>query len=716
MPIEVLLSDPDVAHNFRLDKLERKSGFHLMRGLAAQLDPVTGTDTFKASKIPDDLHIDKVSAASKVFIDFASGEDPRVQIGPDGESQTHLILPTDWKWADVLAILHVLDRGSVGRCAVWYGGTKGRMLWSWRWGQNHDDWNAVKATAHEVDGGRIWASIVKFSGIMNLHCGPFKSGAWGRQLQEVHQKLKNGLLSVDSDAFRYVAQKQFELYGEAFWDAPGNSTLANSWDRFCNLRLIVIFMHIVKFARWGSIDDAWNWARRDIWLSRPVFEGLRDERQVGELTGLGTAQYDLEAGSASAPKGGLVDWAARNITDELCLSMDVYSVVSAPVRDRQSRRAVERKTVEKGLQHELKLMQGGFEDTYKAIIGGVAEGSQHLRPWDDDRFKPYNVCKLYHGFMGTLVRELCLRELPELFGPHNKFVFLLAEGETALEWRDQLAKNWVRVLEVEQLASRGDRAAIALLADIPLLSTMWVRLGFYVVCRDRCRHPNHIGEDAMALARSTGHRIYDEKAAEDLHQFVRDLARAKRAKNVGISTCFNAVRTSGVLEARGVDHPQLDASAVAQESFTTQNRTAFGYLNKPKHWDNTHNQILSDSRDWPSPTTSGLLTGQTAWDFLQSAFDKLDLSEDANPTLELSAKWWSGCVPDRVSMCHDDFQFKCFTLHSSKWAFLCVELEEVVDNEGPAFRMSIRPRPGTDLIKSMTIDDPRSWKVWTPSP
>ena len=76
LPMDVLLSDADVAENWRLDKLERKSGFSLMQGLAAQLDGVTGTDTFGLCKIPADVHIRKLGANCNVAIDFDSGDDP----------------------------------------------------------------------------------------------------------------------------------------------------------------------------------------------------------------------------------------------------------------------------------------------------------------------------------------------------------------------------------------------------------------------------------------------------------------------------------------------------------------------------------------------------------------------------------------------------------------------------------------------------------------
>ena len=715
LPIDVLLSDPEVAAGFRLDTLERKAGYALMRGLAAQLDGITGTNTFARSTIPDNVRISCVRSGHTVVVEV--GADPYI-IDPDGNIV--LILPADFRWSDLLAVLHVLDRGSVGRCAVWHGGTKGRLLWMWKWGPNHDDWNAVKGSAKSVAGGRIWAAIVKLSGIVNIHVGPFKSGAWGRQLREVHKKLVGGLLSPESDKFAFVAQKQFELDGFALMRGlERGEWVDNYWQRFVDMRFVKVFMYIIKFARWGSIDDAWGWIRPEIWLLQPCYEALRDERKVGEgadlNTGLGTAQYDTEAhDDAANPKGGLIERASRNITDEVCLCMDIYSVVAGPVRTRQAKRAKERKSVEKGLEHELDLLSGLWENMYKEIVGGLASGSQHLQPWDDDRFKPMDVASLYFAFMTCLVKELSLRELPELFGPLNRFLGLLGGGELALEYRASLVKMWRRVLKVEELASRGNVHARVLLADIPFLEMQFLRLGMYVCCRDASRHPDKIGEDALLLGASVGRRMFDEKGQEDLHQFVRDLSRSKRDKSVGISTCFAAVRSSGVLEARGVAHPELDASRVAQEAFTTRRKSKYGYPNQPKVWDPRLNSILSSTRDWPSPTTSGLMTGYLAWDFLQACFElDPEHAEDADGP-RLAARWWSGHVPELKALHHEMFDLKVFILHRCRWAFTCVELEAVYDMDGEAFQLGTRPRAHTDLIKTLYIEDPREWTVWTP--
>ena len=471
---------------------------------------------------------------------------------------------------------------------------------------------------------------------------------------------------------------------------------------------------LVKFARWRSITDAWVWHRPGIWLWRPTLVALKEERQQGTIedrTGLGTAQYDTESAAGVAPKGGLLDRAPHNITDELTLCLDVFVVVSELVCERQRQRARSQKTVKKGLAQRLNLMAGDYQLMYMQIINGLETGAAKLRPWEDDRFRPLNVCNLYFGFQTHLLRQLSLRELPELFLPPHCFIAMFDSPELALRLRNTWADKWMRIVEVEARAARGDAAASSLIKAITFLDSTYVRLAFYCICRDRCRHPDEVGEDVYDIGRSTGHRVYDEKAQEDIHGYIRDLSRYKRARNVGVAICFFRMRSCGVLESRGINHPQLDPSAVAKEALTAVKKSEFGFPSKPAVWNRRHNKILAPNRDWQSPTTATLFETYLAWEFLEAAYNRAE--DGAAP--DLHSKWWSACVPVHSAMVHELFDFRCFVLHATQWAFVCVELEEVQD-ETEAWRLSSEVRPGSDLLKNMTIDDPRHWKVWIPEP
>jgi hypothetical protein len=215
IPIEQLWMDSEVSMDWKLDKLERKSSYNLFQGLVAQVDTTLGIDSLASSTIPDSLLIDPASGQQTIVIDFDSGNDPQLEDGLDDAS---CVLPPDWKWTDVLSVIHLLDRGSVGRGTVWFGSTAGRLNWAFAWGQNHDEWNAVRAPAKTIQPGRIWKSVVKFSGIANIPAGPYRSGAWGQQRREIHGKQVQGLLSKDHPEFIESAQKQFELDGRAFCD------------------------------------------------------------------------------------------------------------------------------------------------------------------------------------------------------------------------------------------------------------------------------------------------------------------------------------------------------------------------------------------------------------------------------------------------------------------------------------------------------------------
>ena len=232
--------------NWKLDKLERKSSFNLFQGLVAQVDTTLGIDSLASSTIPDSLLIDPASGQQTIVIDFDSGNDPQLE---DLLGDSTCVLPPEWKWTAVLSVIHLLDRGSVGRGTVRFGSTAGRLNWVFAWGQNHDEWNAVRVPATTIQSGRIWKSVVKFSGIANIPAGPYRSGAWGQQRREIHGKQVQGLLSKDHPEFIESAQKQFELDARAYYD----EWLDDYSPRFCSLRCVHLAPPIIKLARWGSI-------------------------------------------------------------------------------------------------------------------------------------------------------------------------------------------------------------------------------------------------------------------------------------------------------------------------------------------------------------------------------------------------------------------------------------------------------------------------------
>ena len=286
----------------------------------------------------------------------------------------------------------------------------------------------------------------------------------------------------------------------------------------------------------------------------------------------------------SKAKGGLLDKAPGNISDELTLCLGVFESVTRPVLARSSKRSKTRKTQKAGLTFRVAQLQGSWQDMHDDLINLTRGDCRRLLPWDTDRFRPMDVATLYWECLAAVVLELAVRELPELFTPPYSFIGMLNEDpDIALEHRNTLADQWVLVQKVEAMAARGNADASALIDAIACFKINFVRLGYWAIVRDRCRNPLAVGPDSLDVARSCGGRFFDEKGQEYLHGFLRDLGRSKRSKGVGASTCFAAMRDSGVLEARGVTHPRVDASEVAGDAWSCHKTSEFGFPNKPSH-------------------------------------------------------------------------------------------------------------------------------------
>lgn len=312
MPEEVLWRDEEVAELFVQDKLERKSAHSILRALFAQLQGVFGEGIVQRCRIPAHCHIWRLAAGEARVVDDSGVS--RVQKSDGTVSE---VLPPDFRLQDVTTIMSVVDRGTVGRAALWFIGTHGRTAMGWKFGVCHDEWNALKNASKKcvVERSSLWTYLVKFSGIANINHGPYRSGRWGKEKQTTHAKLCNGLITKESARFLHAAEKQALLEGRD----PATS-LELMWQRFGSLPSCVEAGPVLKFARWMSINDTWKFLRGEIWLLKLVLEFLREDLTAQPQQLETTAAWDSvrEAGAPEGKKGiivkapGLAIWSPRN--------------------------------------------------------------------------------------------------------------------------------------------------------------------------------------------------------------------------------------------------------------------------------------------------------------------------------------------------------------------------------------------------------------------
>ena len=148
-PLELLHRDCRVAQAWADDKLVRQASHALLRTWVAQLEQVVPQPVSRCLLPPEVL----VGALQDTDLNIVNVDDGTPYIV---NRRTHEVVPvfpsTFTATEDIMVINHVLDRGSVGLCAMNFCQDKG-LLWTPTWGIFHDMWNSVKTAAKLANGG-----------------------------------------------------------------------------------------------------------------------------------------------------------------------------------------------------------------------------------------------------------------------------------------------------------------------------------------------------------------------------------------------------------------------------------------------------------------------------------------------------------------------------------------------------------------------------------
>ena len=136
-------------------------------------------DWLKRVHVPSELRGILRPAANECVVRMAGG------LGFAIRGTAARIIPDEWNPDSVLPVGNMIDRCAVGLCGIsGMIGMHDNFLFV-AFGQCHDAWNAVRKGCKKVSGGSCWRSIIRLSAIGNLPHGPMRTGAWGRQLQEL---------------------------------------------------------------------------------------------------------------------------------------------------------------------------------------------------------------------------------------------------------------------------------------------------------------------------------------------------------------------------------------------------------------------------------------------------------------------------------------------------------------------------------------------------
>ena len=696
LPFSEIHRDTNVSQWFVENKLERTSAWGCLRALLCQIESLGITNAASRCQLPADVIARPLTSLEERVVD---------EVGDSHVLCAGILtpmFPDGFRVSQMLVVSNVLDRGSSGNAMVNFASAgPPQLTWCARFGEMHDSWNAVRAAA-KGSGGIVWRSVVRMAAVQNLPYGPFRSGAWGRQMQEVHHTLTEEL-DANSPAFRECVDRQSEVdrlrYG-------GTGDLTQWWSYFGRLPACVRAPEVLKFARWFSVSSCWRQLKPDIFFLRLVVLRMKNS-DVSTSVAETTAAWNAEVLDAKGQKGGLLQRIPGYINQELCDCMDIFCLSTRAIRRQCSSRLVDVKSPQAAIDTMVADTDAAQEpiiiDTIKALYG--PEVHELCGPEVSETRAARNMKILLNMTMQT-AQELLVRAWPGSCQFPGTTVSVLRETDKeALVWCGYLAYDWNLLLAWEAQAATGSINHLRVLDALTWRHQPLARV-FYALCDRAHRNPEHLPE-VRELALSINQRFLDEKVPEDCHQHVRDLSRGQRAKRARLLTAFDAVIRSHVLEDRksGLHVSVTSDQEVASRSWhhASAKIPRDALRQSPLDFPLVCNQILGPTREWSSPTVPTLHKSCMAFHWMREH----DTCE-ANRQYQYDASCWSRLlVPHTMAVAPEGELF--YVLDSCDWGANLLWLKDYGRTApGSVYELGHH----VDALRLGFVLDPLRWVCW----
>ena len=394
------------------------------------------------------------------------------------------------------------------------------------------------------------------------------------------------------------------------------------WTKMLNIRSCHEAGPILKFARWLSVPQVWEYFRQEIHLLRVPLEDMakHTEELSTSIASSSTAQHDADlAQRMTTSKTGLIQRAPAYLTEELATHLDIITCVTAPLAMFYSHRTAEVKTPAEGLEENLKM---SAEQSWLVLLSDVLHDGllwgPHLRKMGCTATKPaderYIHIQIVFQYTFTVVSEIAVRFFPHMEGmPHSAIRFLQSNKNEMRNAVDEHLAQWKAILLVEEMAARGNPATLRLAADLPQRHQKLVRMIYkYLEHEEALQRPGAkappVGQITHHLATAVALKFPDEKIIEDCNGFIRDLSRVRRNKRFPMTVVHNKLLQCGVISSRGMDGPSVELSEIANIKnikSATAGHSSTKHLYKahvPENlWPESLDRILLPKRDWMSP-------------------------------------------------------------------------------------------------------------------
>ena len=612
--MEICHRDALVAKLFVDQKMERSAAWGMLRATVSQIEGLGVNNVLSRSRVPDDVVVRPITQLEERRVD-ADGFDVLY------DTVTHTvtdIIPLTFCIDDLLILSFVVDRHSTNVSGFSFGAGGARLCWASRFGKQHDCWNAVKAISKLVQKGITWKAIVRMASVQNFPYGPYRSGSWGRRLQEAHAESVEEE-TENSATFLECVENQCLITPRRF---GGSLERAKWWNYYNRIPLCHRSPTVLKFARWGSIQDCWRELRPDVMFVPPLVRRMAGDGEE-QVTKDVTAMWNAEVANTAESKGGLLKQIPGYVTVGLCDTLDCFCAATGCVRHHAGKELKEVKDPHQAAEVLHKEANGEVTLLLLKVIGVLHDldvVEMLCGSWKHPDRRSFCM-QLVFDLVLELLAELLIRFWPAAAQwPGCSASVVTKDSKKALDWAKLHAEDFRVLLAWEAKAAAGSLSHQRVLDAITWRLHPLARI-FYELALRASVDPGFLPA-LIQLAEKINQRFLDEKVPEDFHQHIRDESRGQRAKKARLNKIFDTVIRSKVLERRNVEHEKYVPSdqAVAMQSWREAGRHAVArpLTGVPQEWPSEMNKILDPKRDWSSPTVPTLYSSALAWSWIRN--------------------------------------------------------------------------------------------------
>ena len=305
---------------FVTDKLDRAAAWATVRVLMRQVSALGIDKPWDRSMLPPDV----LARPLRPLERRERGIDGRWYIWKHRGTEGLPILPPTFDVKRQLMLCHVSDSGSVGNSGMNFSMGYVQQLWCTRFGKHHDDWNSAKAGSKQAGSGVIWKSVVRYSAVQNLPYGPFRSGAWGRLLQDTLCGITETMTNSAPEFVEAVHLQTMMSPERSSW------AIDDWWTFFNSLPHATSAPEVLKFARWRSVNSCWRAFRPQAWFVRMLLRKVGDHDELKETTSMWNAE--AAAKSSGKDRGESLLQKTKGYIDEAMVDhLDIFCLATGPL-------------------------------------------------------------------------------------------------------------------------------------------------------------------------------------------------------------------------------------------------------------------------------------------------------------------------------------------------------------------------------------------------